>query len=110
MDEIQVIREFPDVFPYDITGLPPDREVEFTIDLIPRTEPISIPHYRMDSAELRELKAHLEELLSKGFIRLSISLWGALVLFVKKNKEEFTVVYRLQVAEQSYHLQSISNP
>ena len=60
--------------------------MEFTIDLIPGTEPISIPPYRMAPAKLRELKAQLEELLSKGFIRLSISPWGALVLFVK-NKD-----------------------
>ena len=84
VDEIPVVREFPDVFPDDIAGLPPDREVEFTIDLIPGTEPISIPPYRMAPAELRELKAQLEELLSKGFIRPSISPWGAPVLFVKK--------------------------
>ena len=84
VDEILVVREFSDVFPYDIAGLPPDREVEFTIDLIPRTEPISIPPYRMASAELRKLKAQLEEFLSKGFIRPSISSWGAPVLFVKK--------------------------
>ena len=83
-DETPVVREFPDVFPEDITGLPPEREVEFTIDLIPGTEPLSIPPYRMAPAELRELKAQLEELLSKGFIRPSISPWGALVLFVKK--------------------------
>ena len=57
IDEIPVIREFPN----DIVGLPPDREVEFTIDLIPGTEPISIPSYRMAPIELRELKARLEE-------------------------------------------------
>ena len=84
LDEIPVVREFPDVFPDDIARLPPEREVEFTIDLIPGTEPISIPPYRMAPAELRELKAQLEELLSKGFIRLSISPWGAPALFVKK--------------------------
>ena len=84
VDEIPVVREFPDVFPYGIVGLPSDREVEFTIDLIPETEPISIPPYRMAPAELRELKAQLEELLSKGFIRPSISPWGAPVLFMKK--------------------------
>ena len=84
VDEIPVVREFPDVFPDDIPGLPPDREVEFTIDLIPGTEPISIPPYRMAPVELRELKAQLEELLSKRFIRPSISPWGAPVLFVKK--------------------------
>ena len=84
VDEIPVVREFPDVFPYDIASLPPDREVEFTIDLMSGTEPISIPPYRMAPAELRELKAQLEELLSKGFIRPSISPWGTPVLFVKK--------------------------
>ena len=82
VDEIPVVKEFPDVFPDDIAGLPLDREVEFTIDLIPRTEPISIPPYRMTHVELRELKAQLEELLSKGFIRPSISPWGAPILFV----------------------------
>ena len=110
LDEIPVVREFPDVFPDDIAGLPPDREVEFTIDLIPGTEPISIPPYRMAPAELRELKAQLEELLSKGFIRPSISPWGAPVLFVKKERWEFAVVYRLQAIEQSYHPQLVSTP
>ena len=84
VDEIPVVKEFPNVFPDDITGLPPDREVEFTIDSIPGTEPISIPPYRMAPVELREFKAQLKELLSKGFIQPSISPWGAPVLFVKK--------------------------
>ena len=84
LEDIPIVKEFPYVFPDDISGLPLDKEVEFTIDLIPGTEPISIPPYRMDPAELRELKAQLEEFLSKGFIRPSIFPWGALVLFVKK--------------------------
>ena len=75
-------------FPNDIAGLPPEREVESTIDLIPGTELISIPPYRMAPAELRKLKAQLEELLSKGFIRPSISPWGAPVLFLKKKKKK----------------------
>ena len=58
--------------------------MEFTVDLIPRTEPISIPPYKMAPAELSELKAQLKELLSKGFILPSISPWGAPILFVKK--------------------------
>ena len=62
--------------------------MEFTIDWIPGTEPISIPPYRMAPAELRELKAQLEELLSKGFIRPSISPGGAPVLFVKKKENK----------------------
>ena len=84
LEDIPIVKEFPDVFPYDISSLPPDREVEFTIDLIPGTKPISIPPYRMAPTELRELQAQLEELLSKGFIQPSISPWGAPILFVKK--------------------------
>ena len=84
LEDIPIVKEFPNVFPDDISGLPPDRAIEFVIELIPGTEPISIPPYRMAPAELRELKAQLEELLSKGFIRPSISPWGAPALFVKK--------------------------
>ena len=88
LEDIPIVKEFPDVFPDvfpdDISGLPPDRAIEFVIELIPGTEPISIPPYRMAPAELKELKAQLEELLSKGFIRPSTSPWGAPVLFVKK--------------------------
>ena len=57
LEDIPIVKEFPDVFPKDISGLPPDRDVEFTIDFIPGAEPISIPPYRMSPAELRELKA-----------------------------------------------------
>ena len=84
MKDIPIVKEFPDVFPDDISGLPPDRAIEFVIELIPGTKPISIPPYRMAPSELKELKAQLEELLSKGFIRPSTSPWGAQVLFVKK--------------------------
>ena len=99
VDEIPVVREFPDVFPDDIAGLPPEREVEFTIDLIPGTEPISIPPYRMAPSKWRELKAQLEELLSKGFIQPSISPWGSSSSLREKERWEFVVVYRLQAAE-----------
>ena len=84
LEDIPIVKEFPDVFPDDISGLPPDRATEFVIELIPGTKLISIPPYRMAPTELKELKAQLEELLSKGFIRLSTSPWGAPVLFVKK--------------------------
>ena len=84
LEDIPIVKEFPDFFPDDISGLPPDRAIEFVIELIPRTKPISIPPYRMASAELKELKAQLEEFLNKGFIRPSTSPWGAPVLFVKK--------------------------
>jgi len=72
------------VFPDDITDLPPEREVEFAIDLVPGTSPISIAPYWMSASELGKLKKQLEELLEKQYIRLSVSLWGALMLLVKK--------------------------
>ncbi len=64
--------------------MPPAREVEFRIDLVPGTEPISKAPYRMAPAEMAELKLQLQELLDKGFIRPSVSPWGAPILFVKK--------------------------
>ncbi|KAL2226381.1 UNVERIFIED_CONTAM: Transposon Ty3-I Gag-Pol polyprotein [Sesamum indicum] len=82
--DVPVVREFPDVFPDELPGLPPHREVDFEIDTIPGAAPISIAPYRMAPSELKELKKQLEELLDKGFIRPSISPWGAPVLFVKK--------------------------
>ena len=84
LGEISVVKDFSDVFPEELPGLPPDREIEFGIDVSPGTQPISIPLYRMAPLELRELKVQLQDLLDKGFIRLSTSLWGAPVLFVKK--------------------------
>ena len=84
LEDIPIVREFPDVFPKDLSGLPPGREIEFSIDLLPSSNPISKALYRMAPAELRELKAQLQELLDKGFIRPSVSPWGAPMLFVKK--------------------------
>lgn len=84
LQSILVVNEFPDVFPDELPGLPPEREIEFSIDVLPDTQPISIPPYRMAPAELQELKAQLKDLLDKGFIRPSTSPWGAPVLFVRK--------------------------
>ncbi|KAL0553629.1 hypothetical protein IC582_007529 [Cucumis melo] len=79
-----VVRDYPDVFPEELPGLPPHREVEFAIELESGTVPISRAPYRMAPAELKELKVQLQELLDKGFIRPSVSPWGAPVLFVMK--------------------------
>ncbi|KAG8493004.1 hypothetical protein CXB51_012618 [Gossypium anomalum] len=84
LESIPVVCEFSDVFPEELPGLPPIREVEFSIDLLPGTAPISISPYKMAPTELKELKAQLQELTDKGFVRLSFSPWGAPVLFVKK--------------------------
>ncbi|XP_050875244.1 uncharacterized protein LOC127078868 [Lathyrus oleraceus] len=82
--QILVVCEFQEVFPEDVTSLPPEREVELSIDLILGTTPISISPYRMAPLELRELKNQLEELLTKHLIRPSVPPWGAPVLLVKK--------------------------
>ncbi|XP_058099770.1 uncharacterized protein LOC131244133 [Magnolia sinica] len=83
VEQIPVVREFTRVF-QEIPGLPPGREVDFGIDLMPGTAPIALAAFRMTPVELAELKKQLEELLNHGFIRPSVSPWGALVLFVKK--------------------------
>ncbi len=73
----------------ELSGFPPEREVEFAIEVMLGTAPISIAPYRMAPTELRELKVQLRELLDKGFIRPSMSPWGAPVLFVKKKDGTF---------------------
>ena len=71
------MHEFPDVFSEELPGLPPDRELEFAIHLLPGTAPILIPPYRMAPTELKELKVQLQDLVDKGFGRLSVSPWDA---------------------------------
>ena len=68
-----MVCEFPDVFPKDLSGLPPDRELEFGIEVLPGSAPISIPPYRMASTELKELKTQLQDLADKGFNLPSVS-------------------------------------
>ena len=84
---VLVISDFPNVFPYELRRLPPQREIEFKIDFYSGTEPISIAPYRMAPLELKELRKQLDQLLNIGFIRLSASPWGAPILFVKKHDE-----------------------
>jgi hypothetical protein len=84
LENIKVLCEYPDVFLEELPGMPPDRDIEFSIELLPGTAPISKKPYRMDVKDLVELKKQIEELLEKGFIRPSSSPWGAPVLFVSK--------------------------
>eukprot|EP00253_Pinus_taeda_P007269 PITA_07269 len=84
LDNIPVVQEFADVFPEEIPGLPPKRNIDFTIELIQGAAPVSRAPYRMSMPELTELKMQLQELLDKNYIRPSVSPWGAPVLFVKK--------------------------
>jgi hypothetical protein len=87
LKKIPMVCEYVDVFPDELPGMPPDRDIEFTIELQPGTTPISKRPYRMPPAELAELKKQLQELLDKGFIRPSTSPWGCLAFFVKKKDE-----------------------
>ncbi|KAA3473713.1 DNA/RNA polymerases superfamily protein [Gossypium australe] len=82
--DIRMVKEFPNVFPKELHGLPPNREVEFGIELLHGIAPVSIAPYRMALKELVELKAQIQELLDRGFIRPSVSPWGVPVLFMKK--------------------------
>jgi hypothetical protein len=81
---IDIVSEFPYVFPEELLGMPPERKVEFAIELIPGTAPISKRAYRVSGPELVELKKQIDELSEKGYIRPSTSPWAALVLFVEK--------------------------
>jgi hypothetical protein len=87
LEDIRVVQDFPDVFPKELPGMPPDHDIEFLIELLPGTRPISKRPYRMPVNELVELKKQIAELQAKGFIRPSSSPWGAPVLFVEKKDE-----------------------
>jgi hypothetical protein len=91
-----VVDDFSDIFPDDLPGMPPDHDIEFIIDLLPRTIPIAKRPYRMGANELEELKKQLKELQDKGFIRPSSSPWGAHVIFVDKKDgtQQMCVDYR----------------
>jgi hypothetical protein len=93
---IRVVRDFSDVFLEELPRMPPDREVEFVIDLLPGTAPISKRPYRMSVEELKELKKQLTELQEAGYIHPSSSPWGAQVLFVQKKdgSQRMCVDYR----------------
>nr|GEV65413.1 reverse transcriptase domain-containing protein [Tanacetum cinerariifolium] len=89
LDDVPVIRDYPEVFPKDLPGLPPARPVEFQIDLIPRAAPVARALYQLTPSEMKELSEQLQELFEKGFIRPSSSPCGAPVLFVKMKDGSF---------------------
>ena len=90
---ITIVNEFPNVFPGELPRLPPDREIEFAIDLAPGIEPVSKGPYKMAHVEMKELATQLQELLDKGVIRPSVSRRGAPVLFVKKKDGSMRLYY-----------------
>ncbi|GKB16358.1 putative reverse transcriptase domain-containing protein, partial [Tanacetum coccineum] len=89
LEDVPIVREFPEVFPEDFPGLPPARQVEFQIDLVPGAAPVARAPYRLAPAKMQELSTQLQELSDRGFIRPSSSPWGAPVLFVKKKDGSF---------------------
>ncbi|GJW14686.1 hypothetical protein Tco_0018819 [Tanacetum coccineum] len=89
LEDVPTVQDFPEVFPEDLPGLPPTRQVEFQIDLVPGAAPIARAPYRLAPSEMKELSEQLKELSDKGFIRPSSSPWGAPVLFVKKKDGSF---------------------
>ncbi|GJR76704.1 putative reverse transcriptase domain-containing protein [Tanacetum coccineum] len=89
LEDVPTVRDFLEVFPEDLPGLPPIRQVEFQIDLVPGVAPVARAPYRLAPSEMEELSTQLQELSDKGFIRPSSSPWGAPVLFVKKKDGSF---------------------
>ncbi|GJW31094.1 putative reverse transcriptase domain-containing protein [Tanacetum coccineum] len=89
LKDVPIVQDFPEVFPEDLPGLLPTRQVEFQIDLIPGTAPVAPVPYRLAPSKMKELSDQLKELSDKGFIRPSSSPWGAPVLFVKKKDGSF---------------------
>ncbi|GKB75274.1 putative reverse transcriptase domain-containing protein [Tanacetum coccineum] len=89
LEDVPIVRDFPEVFPEDLPGLSPTRQVEFQIDLVPGAVPVARAPYRLAFSEMKGLSEQLQELSDKGFIRPSSSPWGAPVLFVKKKDGSF---------------------
>ena len=86
LEDHLVLQEFRDIFPDEIPGLPPKRDIDFMIELVSGAAPVSKTPYKMSTSELLELKIQLQELLENKYIRPSVSLWGAPLIF-KKNKD-----------------------
>ncbi|GJZ85577.1 putative reverse transcriptase domain-containing protein [Tanacetum coccineum] len=89
LEDVPTVRDFPEVFPEDLPGLPPIRQVEFQIDLVPSDAPVARAPFRLAPSEMEELSTQIQELSDKRFIRPSSSPWGAPVLFVKKKDGSF---------------------
>ncbi|GJU12423.1 putative reverse transcriptase domain-containing protein [Tanacetum coccineum] len=89
LEDVPIVRDFPEVFPEDLSGIPPTRQVEFQIDLVHGVAPVAWAPYRLSPSEMKELLDQLQELSDKGFIRPSSSPWGAPVLFVNKKDGSF---------------------
>ena len=95
MEDVPVVNEFPNVFPAELLGLPPDREKEFAIELAPGTEPVSKAPYRMAPVEMKELATQLQELLDKRSNQTKCITLGSTSFIRQKEGWEYEIVYRL---------------
>ncbi|GJS45742.1 putative reverse transcriptase domain-containing protein [Tanacetum coccineum] len=100
LEDIPVVREFPGMFPEDLSGLPPSREVEFHIDLIPGVMPVAKSPYRLEPTDMQDLSNQLKELQEIGFIRPNSSSWEASILFTKKKDDLRSSYHQLRVREE----------
>ncbi|GKA98913.1 putative reverse transcriptase domain-containing protein [Tanacetum coccineum] len=105
LEDVPIVQDFPEVFPEDLPGLPPTRQVEFQIDLVPGAAPVARAPYRLAPSEMKELSEQLKELSDKGFIRPSSSPWGAPVLFVR----QVSVPTRSSIPKSGYHQLRVSS-
>nr|GFA69475.1 putative reverse transcriptase domain-containing protein [Tanacetum cinerariifolium] len=114
LEDVPIVQNFSEVFPEDLSGLPPTQPVEFQIDLVPGATPVAQAPYRLTPSEMKELAEQLKELSNKGFIRPSSSPWGAPVLFVKKKDGSFRMCIDYQelnklTVKDRYPLQRIDD-
>ncbi|GJW62671.1 putative reverse transcriptase domain-containing protein [Tanacetum coccineum] len=100
LEDVPIVRDFPEVFPEDLLSIPPTRQMEFQIDLVPGAAPVARAPYRLAPSEMKELSDQLQELFDKGFIRPSSSHWGAPILFVKKKDGSFQMCIDYQAVLQ----------
>ncbi|GKF14845.1 hypothetical protein Tco_0056307 [Tanacetum coccineum] len=105
LEDVPIVQDFLEVFPEDLPGLPPTRQVEFQIDLVPGAAPVARAPYRLAPSEMKDLSEQLKELSNKGFIRPSSSPWGAPVLFVKKKDGSF----RMCIDYRELNKQTVKN-
>jgi hypothetical protein len=108
IEDHEVLKEFEDIF-QEVPGLPPKRDIDFFVNLMPGAAPVSKAPYRMSAPELKELQLQLEEILKKGYICPSVSPWGARVLLVKKKDGNTEIVHRFQAIEQSNGEEQVSS-
>jgi hypothetical protein len=110
LEDIHVVREFLNVFPDDLTGMPPERAIEFKIELQPGTAPIANAPYKMSTVEMKELKIQLQGLLDKGYICPSTSAWGLFSVVCGEERQRAVFMCGLSTTPCCHHQGQVSTP